>query len=534
MVASKRVRGQKGQAVVLPMVVLSLCVIVALGLFSFEVSRTAIAREQLRSATEAAALAGAATLAGSSDTDISISQGNAINAATGVFKQNEIFGNSLSNAQVGNGQPAVNQTFLEFIFTDRDGNQVPAGDPKGKFMEVRANYGLAPLTGKAIGLGDNATALQAQASGGVGQIDLVFCFDCSLSMKENTLLTTVKRTWNNNTGKIDYIVVSKGSNFIGGMRPENISVNFALRGATNNSFPGNFPPGVAADSGSTDVVVNFDEKPDFTNFSEGGFDFPNVGALVEAARGNLENEAVFESSGAKTALSGIVVPKAGYQAKYLELCRKHSHPWAEAEAAAKEFVRLMGNNANAHFGFVAFDEKVGQDENTKVHDSNVSQSYPAGGETDFPLPAVSLHIQDDPNNQSNIQNVISTIAPLGATNIGGSLERANRMFDNSSSRPNAKRAIVLFTDGIPNVGSPLSGNPEQNCFLAAQQAKSKGIAIYAVGLNLNPQEQAAQNSLLGNITTTAGNGGRFFQVHDTNKLNQAFASIARNLSAITQ
>jgi hypothetical protein len=233
-------------------------------------------------------------------------------------------------------------------------------------------------------------------------------------------------------------------------------------------------------------------------------------------------------------LDGLVTPKAGYQQEYLQLVRKHSHPWAETEAAATDFVSLMDKNARAHFGFVAFDENVGQNAQTKFHENNVASNYPQGGSSDFPLPAIDLQLQDDPQNAQQVQDIISKIAPLGSTNIGGSIERATRMFSETTSRPNAKRAIILFTDGIPNVGSPLSGDPVNNCLLAANLAKTKGIAVFCVGLNLDPAEQQAQNSLLNNITNTAGNGGKFFQVKDPSKLNQAFASIARNLTQITQ
>ena len=85
---AKNTRNNKGQAVALPMISLALGVVLAVGLLSFEVGRTAIAREQLKSATEAAALAGAATLAGSSSDDTLLSQQNAIEAATKVFREN--------------------------------------------------------------------------------------------------------------------------------------------------------------------------------------------------------------------------------------------------------------------------------------------------------------------------------------------------------------------------------------------------------------------------------------------------------------
>lgn len=537
-VMQKKQRSEKGQAVALPMLMLGLMVVMVVGMFSFELSRTAVAREQLRTATEAAALAGAATLAGSPSPDISISQKNAIAAAKAMFKQNEIFGASLKNTIEGTGNLQAEQAYLTFQFIDPQNNNAPvaAGDPKGKALEVKSEYGLPSVAGKLIGLGNTTLPLESRATGGVGQLDVVFCFDCSSSMRFHTYTTTVKRTWNANTGKIDYVETAH-SNYSpsGGMQPQQIySLNASLRGENDNAKPGNFPPGVAADNGYTDQVVNFNEQNNFSSTSEGGFEFPSVAVLVEASRGNLENEAVFESSGAKTSLGAIVTPKAGYQAKYFELARKHTHPWAEAESAAQEFFTLMSNNTRAHFGLVAFNQQAGQNEQTTFTDEKVGTAYPQGGSKAFALPAISLKPEQDKTNADEVKAAVGTLVPDGNTNIGASIERANRMFEDKVSRPNAKRAIVLFTDGTPSQGQPLSGDPLQNCRLAAQQAKQKGIAIYSVGLALDPSELQSQKSVLTMITNTAGNGGQFFQVTNASNLSRAFGAIARNLTQIVQ
>ena len=536
-VASKK-RSQKGQAVAIPMLMLGLMVVIVIGMFSFEIARTAIARDQLRTATEAASLAGAATLAGSTDSDITTSQKNAIAAAKKIFQQNEIFGVSLSSATEGKGPPKKEQAFLEFQFVDpqHDNKPVPMGDPLGKALEVKSIYGLSTVAGRMIGLGDNTSALEAQATGGVGQLDVVFCFDCSGSMRFHTYTTNVRRLWNPTLAKVEYVETAhEDYSPAGGMRPQQItSLNALLRGASDNSFPGNFPPGIAPPTGYTDIVVNFNEQKSFTGFSEGGFDFPDVGTLVEASRGNLEDAGVFASSGAISSLTGKVTPKQGYQKKYFELCRKHTHPWVEAEQAAQEFFTLMSNNTRAHFGLVAFSQNAGQDESTGFTDQKVGSSYPPGGSEKYPLPAISLKLPQAQTNANEVKAAVGTLVPDGNTNIGAAIERANRMFDKDSSRPNAKRAIVLFTDGIPSAGQPLSGDPLTNCRLAAQQSKTKGVAIYAVGLALDPSELQQQNNVLSMITTTAGNGGQFFQVTNASNLNKAFAAIARNLTQIVQ
>lgn len=535
----RNIRNQRGQALSVPAVLIATLIIGMIGIFSFEIARSSSARDQLRTATESAALAGAAALASFPSNDATAWHADAISAAKSVFHRNEIYGSSLSGATEGTGTPSANQTLLEFRFIDPlTKTPVAQGDPRGKVLEVTAHHGYLPLFASFLGTTLTVLPVHAQAQGGLGELDVVLCFDCSGSMETNTLVSNVKRTWNAATGKIDYIS-TPASHSVAAMRPQWLGCNAELRGATDSgSPPGNFPPGVAPDSGITDTVVNVDEQTTFGGLSEGGFDFPNVGALVEASRGNLDSVAAFNASMANTTLSGAVTPKPGYQAKYFELARKHTHPFAEAEAAAKNFYNLMNRNTKAHFGFVAFQGIVGETPTTSFNEQNVSFAYPPGGIGTFPVPGISL--QSDPNitNFNECLSAVSSVVPEGGTNIGGSVERAIRMFD-TGARKNARKAIIVFTDGAPSVGNPLSGDPRANCQLAAQLAKSKNIAVYTVGLALEPGMIPTQHEVLGDDVSTgmafiAGNDSKFFQVTDASQLNSAFTSIARHLTQLVQ
>lgn len=534
-----RNRNFRGQALTVPAIILAVMVVGAIGVFAFEIARTTSARDQLRTATEAAALAGATTLASFNEDDPADCHKQAIAAAKSVFVRNDLFGETFT-ATEGTGTPLPGKTLLEFTFIDPTTKQVVAfGDPKGKIMEITSRHGYTPLFASFFSSPMTTLPLSARASGGVGELDVALCFDCSSSMMVNTLASEVRRTWNPATGRIDYIVVRSGAHTGNGMRPQGIGVNAELRGVTDmGSPPGNFPPGVASDTGSTDVVVNVDENTTFGGFSEGGYDFPNVGALVEASRGNLDSAAMFTASHADSTLGGVVTPKAGYQAKYFELARKHTHPFAEAEAAARNFVKLMNRNTKGHFGFVAFHSDVGQDDSTTFHESNVGYNYPAGGEADFALPAISLQQAQNTTNFNKVNDALGKVVPWGGTNIGGSVERAVRMFE-TGSRPDARRAIIVFTDGAPTSGQPLSSDPDENCRMAAQMAHDKGVAIYSVGLALEPGLLSRQHEILGDDVSTgmsyiAGNEGKFYQVTDASQLNSAFTAISRQLTQLVE
>lgn len=534
-----RLRNFKGQALTVPAILLAVMVVGAIGIFAFEIARSATARDQLRTATEAAALAGATVLASFNEDDPADCHKQAIAAAKSVFDRNDMFG-ELFKVEEGSGTAAAGKTLVEFKFIDPSTKTpVSFGDPKGKIMEITSKHGYTPLFASFICAPLTTLPLSARASGGVGELDVALCFDCSSSMGFNTIASSVRRTWNPTTGKIDYVVVGSGQGNGNGIRPQGIGPNSDLRGVTDaGSPPGNFPPGLAMDTGYTDVVVNIDEQTNFGGYSEGGYDFPNVGALVEASRGNLDSAAAFTASHADSTLGGTVTPKAGYQAKYFELARKHTHPFAEAEAASRSFVKLMNRNTKGHFGFVAFHSQVGETESTTHHDFNVGAGYPAGGEQDFPHPAISLKKEENSTNFTQVNDALGKVVPWGATNIGGSVERAIRMFD-TGSRPDARKAIIVFTDGAPTMGNPLSSNPDENCRMAAQLAHDKGIAIYSVGLALEPTLIPRQQEILGDSVPTgmsyiAGNEGKFYQVTDASQLNSAFVSISRHLTQLVQ
>src|SRR4029078_13465227 len=93
-------RAKSGQAMIVLVLLLAVFVLLAIGLFSFELNRMEAARQQLRSACEAAALAGAATLASSDNTDPAASQTSAMNTALTAFRHNSVIGVSLMTANL--------------------------------------------------------------------------------------------------------------------------------------------------------------------------------------------------------------------------------------------------------------------------------------------------------------------------------------------------------------------------------------------------------------------------------------------------
>lgn len=91
-------RKQRGQVFAPLGAIIGALIIGTLGIFAFEMGRVVIARDQLRAATDAAALAGATTLAGSDLTSPLDAHNKSVEAADEIFRQNLVMGSGLSNA----------------------------------------------------------------------------------------------------------------------------------------------------------------------------------------------------------------------------------------------------------------------------------------------------------------------------------------------------------------------------------------------------------------------------------------------------
>jgi len=134
--------------------------------------------------------------------------------------------------------------------------------------------------------------------------------------------------------------------------------------------------------------------------------------------------------------------------------------------------------------------------------------------------------------------------PMNDTYTAEALNTAINMFTTGptyslANRPASRKAIVFFTDGEPTNGIS-GGDGTAALSTYAPQAKSKGIAIFTIGLNTtnNAQLTADQQQFLGDgiapsgngLAYAASNGGKFFQCGTSQDVRQAFINVARRLS----
>jgi len=584
-VAPRKTRSNKGQGVLALVSIVGFFVMPLLAVFTFEVARLYLAKQELQNACDAASLAAVATLASSDNTNTTLAHQNSIKAALKIMQSNFVLGSKLTATKLAGNRDdkAVNIGESKVYFEFRNPITNAVEDISSANAKVVRVYGSLVTTlafGKFVGI--NSMSVNAIATGAVPRFDVSICFDISGSMDDQTPISCVKRKWDPtlNGGSISYEVIS-GNNGVAngklfdvvkpdvtgsslnGIAPQLLTESYwngkmyfteylakaygvpglrSLNGYPDaGQPPGNYPPGTAFTwdgyPAFTDMVVNIDGNQTFSSFEYQGYSFPNLNTLIEAARGNLENDAVFKSSKANTSVT--VSPRPGYQKAYLDAAANKLQPMNDAKNALLTFNDILNTDADTHFGLVSFDSAVGADPNSTETWYSVDDSSSYGQKQGFPLPHVKVSNAADQNNYDLVNKSIKSCVAMGSTNIGGAIHEAVQDIKNKS-RLGSVKAIVLFTDGEPTLPcGPLdTSDPLRNARLAAAEARDAGIAIYTVGLAQNPAIIPQQVAILndknsdpstGGIAAIAGHGGTFTEVTNSADLRSAFSKIARNL-----
>lgn len=575
-------RVSRGQTVLTLSALMSLVVFPLIAILSFELSRVYLASQQLQNASDAAALTAVAQLASQDIKDPTRAHIEAVEAALTIFKGNAILGQPLNNVSIVPSKSDLDcsvgeaKLFVEFI-NPHTGQVVPYSSPDGKIVRVASGYGGKPAFGNFIKI--NNFKITAISEGAVPMLDIVICFDVSGSMDDQTPVTLVKRVWDNFGGKNSYSIVNGKNGKLEGriydilkpapsgaaldaLEPQELSdawwqevyfsewlaKTYGVPGLRSGSVfpetgraPGNCPPGTAptfpGERVVTDVVVNIDGNTHFQGFTYNGYSFPDLATLVEASRGNLDDQTAFETSKAKLSLPPSITPRAGYQSAYHKAATEILQPIKDSKEAATLFNIILNTDTDCHFSFIAFDSTIGSSATSTETFHAIDGFTPYSSRKDFPLPLVELNPQTGQTNFNQVNTSIDTCVPLGGTNIGQALHKAVQILKNKS-RKGSVRAIVLFTDGQPTEGGPLDNDEWMNARKAAVEAKEEGTAIYTIGLAQNPEIMVGQMAILndtnpdpmtGGVAAIAGNGGTFNLVTDSKQLRVAFEKIARRL-----
>jgi Flp pilus assembly protein TadG len=312
--------------------------------------------------------------------------------------------------------------------------------------------------------------------------------------------------------------------------------------------PGNYNPANPLDPNGNGIDPNV-YATCFTDAvvmvpSTGAYDFSLPATCVEASRGNMENDAIcLQSQGGLAINPSLPTRQAGYYQTYWSQVEKALDPMNAARQAAYNFFYTMNIASNAHFGLSTFATAAGISATSVWGDTinNSDANWAKGGTGTFRVPLISLD-----KTTSNFTEVTEGIngnatslplRPTGQTCISTSLHEAIlQLTDSTKARPKAKKAIILFTDGVPN--RPTSATVAQTLALnEADWAKSKGIPIYTIGLSQNSAIKPQEDVFLGDnkagsgpgIAYRSGNNAMYIAVTNAADLNAAFQTIARSL-----
>jgi hypothetical protein len=525
----------------------------------------------------------------------------AMNVAAQTFEQNSILQTNFSPANVvthlntGQSQaaPPAHTAVLNITLLDQNGNPQPIGSTSATTMQIQGIYSDTPIfVGNLLTIAHVETAW-AVSNGGLPQLDLALCFDISGSMDDQTPVVLVNRYWDPTHNYCSYKQVAAGTIFslcgppdtgtgLNATQPQNLS--FAAYGPPSNqhtyvfsesSYAPNSPNpllGLRANSAFPAGVLtpeqgrppgNFQKSnPALLNgnglnpfaYSNGFTDMVvlvngwNVETCVEASRGNLEDAVNLKNGqGGININPAIAAPAAGSYKQYWSAVSQAASPIGLARTAAANFFSTMNISTNGHFMLETFTDTPGVSATglyTGTND-NVDANYAAGGTGQFGLPLIALD-----KTQSNYQQVLNAIqgsagppvtGPLNAegnTDIADALAEAIKELTNSAQfRPAAKKAIVLFTDGVPNQPGGTIAAGDAAALAQAHVANGKNIPIYTIGLSQNPQIKPLEDQLLGDgqggsgngIAQISGNSAIYVSVTNPTQLDQAFQTIARSL-----
>ncbi len=303
----------KGQLATVLNLFLAVFLVLAIGLFSFELSRYFLARDELKTNVEAAALCCETALVSSGNPSDSTNQTNAQNAALQLFKQNSILGQTMASASFGTlgtkGTPQFDvqagqaQIYFQFLNPVPDPNTGvrAAGGTNGTLIDATGAYCYSPAFGQLIGLSNIQFTFQVSALSGVPTLDIIIAYDISGSEDFQTPVTFVQRYWDQYG--TEYLVPntqSTGSNGGGG----------TIGGGCNpppNPYINPLPPGYL------DTLQNC-QNPPYNYAEQSGNNTVNLtgqGQAYQAPPGNYQingSTASTTTTGSKGALNSGFLP----------------------------------------------------------------------------------------------------------------------------------------------------------------------------------------------------------------------------------
>ncbi len=279
-----KAKRRKAQMVSVMNLGIAFVIVVVVGVFSFELTRYLLARDELRTNVEVAALSCQTTLASSGDPTFPDYQTAAEKTALQLFQQNSILGVPMSQAilaspgsgtvDLGPGQSAISFQFLDPL-TRQPVNASGAGvfggpiDPSlaGTLVQATGSYCYSPLLGQFLNLANAQFVFSVSALAGIPKIDLMVLLDISGNMDDDTSVTYYQR-YEGPSG-INYMIPNSPTG------PGGIAVGLNTTVWCNNTRPPNIlPPCELELSGGCLQYVNNPTVNPSNGLDDGGSGWP--------------------------------------------------------------------------------------------------------------------------------------------------------------------------------------------------------------------------------------------------------------------
>lgn len=151
--------------------------------------------------------------------------------------------------------------------------------------------------------------------------------------------------------------------------------------------------------------------------------------------------------------------------------------------------------------------------------------------------------------RASLESAVNGLQAAGATRADYGLNHARRALADESARPDAKKVVVFFTDGVPTTYSEFDDGVANAAVQHALALKNAGSEIYTVGVmdDANPQDYSkkinqymhAVSSNFPNATSYTNRGNQIDNPHyymaatDPSGLEKVFEDIASSISEET-
>ena len=153
---------------------------------------------------------------------------------------------------------------------------------------------------------------------------------------------------------------------------------------------------------------------------------------------------------------------------------------------------------------------------------------------------------------ASLKNAVYGLEPAGATAADYGMTLANRVLNSSAGhgvRANAKKVVVMFTDGEPNYSRGFSGTVADAAITSAKTLKDAGALVYSIGVvsGADPGDTSSKlNSYLHGISSNypaatgyqslgdrAANSNYYKAATNSEELNNIFKEISEEINTGT-